>query len=191
MTKRSDLVQQLIATIDGEDITRNGIRETPNRVDKAWNEWFSGYIVDAKKIIKLFRDGAENSDQLIVSTNIPFYSHCEHHIAPFFGYASVGYIPAGKICGISKLARIVHIFSRRLQVQERMTNQIAECINKAAKPHGVGVVIRGRHLCMESRGVKTRGSTMQTVALRGLVKSSAERRAEFLNLCITEMRNPI
>ena len=182
-TKRADLVRNLIATLPGEDITRTGVKSTPERVSRAWDEWFSGYDVDATGIVKMFRDGAEKSDQLVISTNIPLYSHCEHHMAPFFGVAHVGYIPSGKICGLSKFARIVDIFSRRLQVQERMTNQIADCISEAAKPYGVGVIVCCRHMCMESRGIRARGTITQTVALRGHLKTKSAPRQEFLSRC--------
>lgn len=187
---RKELVYGLLATLP-EDITRAGLKDTPARVDRAFDEWFSGYDDNPKDVIKLFRDGAEKTDQMVCSTNIPFYSHCEHHMAPFFGYAHVGYLPAGKICGISKLARIVQMFSRRLQVQERLTNQIADCLFDVVKPLGVGVILRCRHLCMESRGVKTIGSITQTAALRGLIKSKAAPRQEFFSLCLADSKTRI
>lgn len=161
---------------------RQGLQETPERVAKAWREWTSGYGVNPADVLKCFEDGAEGYDEMVIVKDIPIYSHCEHHLAPIFGTAAVAYIPDKRVVGLSKLPRIVDIFARRLQVQERMTTQIADAINEHLKPIGVGVVIRARHFCMESRGINRPGTVTITSALRGAMKEKAEVRAEFLRL---------
>lgn len=166
----------------GEDPERGGLAETPARYIKAWEEWTSGYHVEPKDLLKVFEDGAEGCDQMVSVQNIPVWSHCEHHLAPFFGTATVAYIPDKKIVGLSKLARVVNAYARRLQVQERLTNQIADCINEVLQPVGVGVSIRCRHMCMESRGIRTPNSSTLTTALRGAMLSDSQARAEFLNI---------
>jgi GTP cyclohydrolase I len=149
----------------GEDPTRQGLLETPQRVDKAWKHWTSGYNQNPADILKVFEDGAEHYNELIVVRGIPVYSHCEHHLAPFFGTATVGYTPKGKIVGLSKLTRLVECFSKRLQVQERLTIQIANSLMEHLEPLSVGVVIRCRHMCMESRGIRTPGQETVTSAM--------------------------
>jgi len=166
----------------GEDPNRQGLQETPARFVKAWKEWTEGYSVDLDALFKEFDDGAETYDQMILIDPIPFYSHCEHHLAAIFGTAHIAYIPNGKITGLSKFCRLVDAFSRRLQVQERLTTQIANFINEKLNPVGVGVVIKARHFCMESRGVRKPGSATTTVALHGVFKNDAKARAEFLGL---------
>lgn len=166
----------------GEDVEREGLLETPARVAKAWAEWTSGYGMNASDILKTFEDGADGSDELVIVKNISFYTHCEHHMAPFFGVATVGYIPDGKIVGLSKLSRLVDMYARRLQVQERLTTQIADALYEHLNPKGVGVFIRARHMCMESRGICKTGSETETKALRGIMKIG-EHRQEFINLC--------
>ena len=166
----------------GEDPMREGLIETPARVEKAYKEWFSGYGHEGSEVLKTFEDGAEKTDEMIVVGPISFYSHCEHHIAPFFGSVYIAYIPDGKIVGLSKFARLVEIYSRRLQVQERLTTQIAESLQEGLSPKGVAVLVKARHLCMESRGAKSIGSTTTTSKLLGAMKTS-EARAEFLRLC--------
>lgn len=161
---------------------REGLEDTPLRVAKAWAEWTSGYGKDPKDILKVFEDGAEKYDEFVMVRNIPFYSHCEHHLAPFFGTATVSYIPDGKIVGLSKLARLVDIFAKRLQVQERLTKEIADAIEENLVPKGVAVVIKARHLCMESRGVNKQGEDTVTSALRGVIKEDPAARAEFFHL---------
>ena len=166
-------------------VPRPGIRETPNRVAKALLEWTSGYEQDVKAIFKVFDDGAEDVDGMVIVKEIPFYSHCEHHMAPFFGTVDIGYIPNAKeprIVGLSKLARLTDIFAHRWQVQERMTNQIANAIVENLAPVGVGVLTRARHLCMESRGVRKQGHHTVYSALRGAMKDESQTRAEFLSL---------
>lgn len=177
----SDNITRLLQFI-GEDVKRGGLMETPNRVIKAWEEWTSGYSRDPKAALKVFKDGGEAYDQVVLVRDIPFYSHCEHHLAPFFGVAHVGYIPDGNIVGLSKLPELVDIFAKRLQVQERLTNQVADALWENLKPKGVGVVMSARHMCMESRGKKCRGSSTVTSALRGTMLTEADCRAEFLNL---------
>ena len=166
----------------GEDPTREGLQETPARVLKAWQHWTSGYGKDAGKILKVFEDGAEGCDQMIVRKDIPIYSHCEHHLAAIIGRCTIAYIPNGKIAGLSKLDRLADMFARRLQVQERMTNQIADALVEHLNPLGVGVWISARHLCVESRGVASANSETITTALRGCIREQDAARAEFLAL---------
>lgn len=166
----------------GEDPARGGLLETPARVAKAWKHWTSGYEVDPAGLLKTFEDGADGCDEMVVLKDLPFYTHCEHHMAPFFGTATIAYIPDGKIVGLSKIPRVLDAFARRLQVQERLTNQIADAIANNLQPKGVGVVIRARHLCMESRGIQQQGHHTITSALRGVMRDIPEARAEFLDL---------
>jgi GTP cyclohydrolase I len=174
--------QAVIEILDaiGERVNRQGLKETPERVAKAWLEWTSGYNKDAGEILKVFDDGAENYDQMVTVKNIPFYSHCEHHLAPFFGTCTISYIPDGRIVGLSKLSRLTQMYAKRLQVQERLTAQIAEAIDTHLTPKGVGVQIKARHLCMESRGVCQQGSETVTTALQGIILSDPSAKAEFL-----------
>ena len=166
----------------GEDPDRPGLLETPHRVAKAWKHWTSGYEQDPGSVLKAFEDGAEQYNELIVVRNIPVYSHCEHHLAPFFGKATVGYMPNGKIVGLSKLTRLVDCFAKRLQVQERLTIQVANALMEHLQPKAVGVVIRCRHLCMESRGIKTAGEETVTSAMLGELQPNLAMRTEFLDL---------
>lgn len=173
--------RRLIASL-GENPDRAGLVETPARTVKAWKDWTSGYDQDPADILKGFEDGAEQYNELIVVRNIPVYSHCEHHLAPFFGSATVGYTPNGHIVGLSKLTRLVDCFARRLQVQERLTIQIAESLMSQVEPRSVGVVIRARHLCMESRGIRAPGEETVTSALLGELQTNLALRTEFLAL---------
>ena len=166
----------------GEDPDRPGLVETPARVTKAWKHWSSGYGQNPADVLKAFEDGAEEYNELIVVRNIPVYSHCEHHLAPFFGKATVGYMPDGKIVGLSKLTRLVECFAKRLQVQERLTIQVANALMENLQPKAVGVVIRCRHLCMESRGIKTAGEETVTSAMLGELQPNLAMRTEFLHL---------
>lgn len=161
---------------------REGLRETPARMVKAWKHWTSGYGVDPADVLKVFEDGAEGYDQMVVVTGIPVYSKCEHHLADIFGTATVAYIPNGKVVGLSKLSRLVDIFARRLQVQERLTVQIADAMEEHLQPLGVGVLIKARHMCMESRGICQQGHHTVTSALRGAMREQADARAEFMAL---------
>lgn len=166
----------------GEDPTREGLKETPKRVAKAWDQWCSGYSKDAGALLKVFEDGAEGCDEMVMVKDIPFYSKCEHHMADIFGTATIAYIPNGRIVGLSKLSRLADMFARRLQVQERLTNQIANALVEHLDPLGVGVIIKARHMCMESRGICQQGHKTITSALRGVIKESAQARSEFLKL---------
>lgn len=176
-----DIPTRLLQYI-GEDANRGGLAETPKRFLKAWKFWTSGYNKDPKEILKVFEDGAEDCDEMVLVRDIPFYSQCEHHLAPFFGVAHVAYIPDGKIVGLSKLSRLVDMYARRLQVQERLTNQVADALQKHLEPLGVAVVINARHMCMESRGVCQQGHSTTTSAMRGAFKDEHDARAEFLSL---------
>lgn len=147
---------------------RSGTQETPHRAAKAWLQtWASGYNQDPKDVMKVFEDGGDNYYSSVCVEEIEVYSHCEHHLAPIIGKALVAYIPNGKILGLSKLNRVVDIYARRLQVQERLTTQIADALSDGLDPHGVAVFIRARHLCMESRGVR-QNSVTSTQAFRGV-----------------------
>lgn len=176
-----DNIKRLLQFI-GEDPERGGLKETPHRVAKAWAHWCSGYGKNAADILKVFEDGAEKCDEMVIVKDIPIYSKCEHHLADIFGTATIAYIPNGKIVGLSKLSRLADMFARRLQVQERLTNQIADALEEHLQPKGVGVIIRARHLCMESRGICQQGHYTITSALRGVLKDKPEARAEFMEL---------
>lgn len=163
----------------GEDKEREGLLETPKRVIKSWEHLYSGYKSDPKEVLgKCFSDGA--CDEMVVLKNIEFYSVCEHHLLPFFGKISIGYIPNAKVVGISKLARLVEVFSRRLQIQEKMTGQIADTIMEVLQAKGAMVVAEAQHMCMVMRGVEKQNSMMITSAVRGLFKSDHRTREEFM-----------
>jgi len=166
----------------GEDPDRTGLADTPSRVMKAWKHWTSGYGQDPAELLKAFEDGAEEYNELIVVRNIPVYSHCEHHLAPFFGKAIIGYVPNGKIVGLSKLTRLVDCFAKRLQVQERLTIQIANALMTHLEPKAVGVVVRCRHMCMESRGIRTPGEETVTSSMLGELQPNLGMRTGFLAL---------
>ncbi|MBZ4037948.1 GTP cyclohydrolase I FolE [Novilysobacter selenitireducens] len=164
----------------GDDPAREGLVDTPKRVAKAYQDWFSGYGDDPADYLKRTFEEVEGYDELIVLRDIEFESHCEHHMAPIIGKAHVGYLPSGKVVGISKLARVVETYARRLQVQEKMTAQIAQVIQDVLQPRGVGVVIEGAHECMTTRGVHKRGVSMITSKMLGTFRDDARTRAEFL-----------
>lgn len=166
----------------GEDPKRGGLLETPKRVAKAWAHWTSGYNVNIGALLKTFEDGGEDYDEMVIVKDIPIYSKCEHHLADIIGTATIAYIPNGKVVGLSKLSRVADAFARRLQVQERLTNQIADALQEHLDPVGVGVLIRARHMCMESRGICQQGHHTITSALRGALKEDAQARSEFLKL---------
>lgn len=168
--------------IDAVDPIRPGTEETPHRFIKALREKTSGYAVDIPALLKVFEDGAENYDEMVMVKDIPIYSMCEHHLETIFGTATIAYIPNGKIVGLSKLSRVADAFARRLQVQERLTAQIADALNDNLQPKGVGVIIKARHMCMESRGVCQQGHHTITSALRGVFKEEGITRSEFLAL---------
>jgi GTP cyclohydrolase I len=166
----------------GEDPDRAGLVETPSRVAKAWKHWTSGYTQDPAELLKVFEDGAEGYNELVIIRGIPVYSHCEHHLAPFFGKATIGYVPDGKVVGLSKLTRLVDCFAKRLQGQERLTVQIANALMTHLEPKAVGVIIHCRHLCMESRGIRTQGEETITSTMLGDLLSNLALRTEFLAL---------
>ena len=164
----------------GEDPGREGLLDTPKRVVKAYRDWFSGYAQDPRDYLARTFEEVAGYDELIVLRDIEFESHCEHHMAPIIGRAHIGYLPDGKVVGISKLARVVDTYARRFQVQEKMTAQIADCIADVLQPRGVGVVIEGAHECMTTRGVHKRGVSMITSKMLGTFREDARTRAEFL-----------
>lgn len=166
----------------GDDPEREGLRDTPQRVAKAYEDWFKGYKVDPVNFLKRTFEEVDGYDELIVLRDISFESHCEHHMAPIIGVAHVGYLPDHKVVGISKLARVVETFARRLQVQEKMTAQIAQCIESVLKPRGVGVVIDAVHQCMTTRGIHKSGVSMVTSQMLGTFRKDARTRAEFLQM---------
>ncbi|GIP19700.1 GTP cyclohydrolase 1 [Paenibacillus montaniterrae] len=169
-----------ILKLIGEDVEREGLIETPARVTRMYEEIFAGYSVDPREVLGVVFD--ENHEELVIVKDIVYYSQCEHHMAPFFGKVHIGYLPSGKIVGLSKLARLVEAVSRRLQVQERITSQIANVLEEELSPQGVIVVVEGEHLCMCARGVKKPGSKTITTATRGIYKEDAALRAEFMQL---------
>src|SRR5436190_11868945 len=175
-----ELIREFLKEI-GEDPTREGLERTPERVAKAWRYFTSGYEQNVADILNgaLF---TENYDEMVVVKDIDLYSLCEHHLLPFFGKCHVAYIPDGRVIGLSKVPRIVDAFSRRLQVQERLTSQIAETIEQKIKPLGVAVVIEATHLCMAMRGVEKQNSVTVTSAMRGVFHKDVRTRAEFLEL---------
>jgi len=164
----------------GEDPQREGLLETPKRVVEAYRDWFSGYAIDPRDYLQRTFEEMAGYDEMIVLRDIEFESHCEHHMAPIIGKAHVGYLPTSKVVGISKLARVVDVFSRRFQVQEKMTAEIASCIDEVLQPRGVGVVIEATHECMTTRGVHKRGVSMITSKMLGAFRDDARTRSEFL-----------
>ena len=164
----------------GDDPSREGLLDTPKRVAKAYREWFSGYALDPDAYLARTFEEVGGYEEMIVLRDIEYESHCEHHMAPIIGKAHVGYLPDGKVVGISKLARVVEAYAKRLQVQEKMTAQIAGCIQRALQPIGVGVVVEGVHECMTTRGVHKRGVSMVTSTMLGAFRDDARTRAEFL-----------
>lgn len=165
----------------GENPKREGLLDTPRRVVKSWKEIFRGYHMDPKEILST-RFSANGYDQMVVLKDIEIFSLCEHHMLPFFGRVHIAYIPGKKVVGLSKLARLAECFSRRLQIQENLTQQIAEAIEEHLSPRGVGVMVEAKHLCMTMRGVNKQHSIMRTSCLTGLIKTSSSGRAEFLRL---------
>lgn len=170
----------------GDDPTRDGLIETPSRVAKAFKEYFRGYDQDPEAILHKTFEETEGYDEMVVLRGIRFESHCEHHLAPIVGRAWVGYIPNGRVVGISKLARVVDAFAKRLQIQEKMTSQIANIIDEVLKPQGVAVVIKAEHHCMTTRGVHKPGTDMVTSRMLGVFRDNAITRQEFLSLVVDE-----
>ena len=164
----------------GDDPRREGLRDTPQRVVDAYRDWYSGYDSDPSAYLRRTFEQVGGYDELIVLRDITFESHCEHHMAPIIGKVHVGYLPDSKVVGISKLARVVEGYARRLQVQEKLTAQIADCITDVLRPRGVGVVVDAVHQCMTTRGVHKRDVSMVTSRMTGIFRSDARTRAEFL-----------
>ena len=181
MTDKIEVITKQLLEEIGEDPNREGLLKTPSRVSKAWLFFSKGYKQDLNRIINdaIFEEDAKD---MVIVRDIEFFSLCEHHLIPFFGKAHVGYIPNGKVIGLSKIPRIIDMFSRRLQVQERLTHQIADAINSVLNPKGVSVVMEGRHMCMQMRGVEKQNSFTSTSAMSGQFKKSAETRSEFLSI---------
>ena len=180
-----DEVQDAVKTLlrwAGDDPEREGLLDTPKRVARAWKEYCQGYEEDpAMHLARTFEE-VGGYDELVLLKDIPFHSHCEHHMAPIIGKASIAYMPTDKVVGISKLARVLHGYARRLQVQERLTAEVAQCIWDHLKPHGVAVVIEASHSCMTARGVRTPGVGMTTSRLLGCFLDDARSRKEVLSL---------
>jgi len=174
--------ETMLHHIEPADELREGLRETPARAAAAWEFWTSGYGQDPEEILKVFEDGSQDYDEMVVVKDIPVNSKCEHHLADIFGTATVAYIPRGRIVGLSKISRLVDMYAHRLQVQERMTVQIANDIDRYLAPVGVGVILKCRHMCMESRGIRKTGHVTITSALRGYIKNEPHTRAEFMAL---------
>ena len=172
------ITKQLLEDI-GEDPNREGLLKTPSRVAKAWQFFSKGYTQSIDELINnaIFNEDAKD---MVIVRDIEFFSLCEHHLIPFFGKAHVGYIPNGKVIGLSKIPRIIDMFSRRLQVQERLTHQVADALKNVLNPKGVAVVMEGRHMCMQMRGVEKQNSFTSTSAMSGQFKKSSETRSEFL-----------
>jgi len=177
--KIAKLIKELLEEI-GEDTYREGLAETPDRVARSFEKLYGGYHEDPKKLITVFDN--EGYNEMLIAKDIDFYSTCEHHMLTFFGKAYVGYIPNDNIIGLSKMPRIVEMFSRRLQNQERLTKQVADTLNELVKPKGVGVVIKAEHLCMKARGVEKQNCEITTSHFTGSFIKDDRTRGEFLNL---------
>src|SRR5256885_6286670 len=175
-----DLVETLLVEL-GEDPDRQGLKSTPDRVARALRELTDGYGVRPQDVVA---DAVfdQDYDEMVVVKDIPFYSLCEHHMLPFFGEVHVGYLPKGKVVGLSKIPRLVEVFSHRLQIQEQLTREVAEALNAGLAPRGVGVVVEARHLCLEMRGIETPGGRMITSSMLGTFRRDPRTRAEFLDL---------
>jgi len=166
----------------GDDPDRDGLRDTPKRVTKAFEEYFRGYNEDPEQILSTTFEETEGYDEMIVLRGIRFESHCEHHMAPIIGRAWVAYIPNGRVVGISKLARVVEVYAKRLQIQEKMTAQIANAIDEVLRPQGVAVVLKAEHFCMTARGIMKPGTDLVTSRMLGCFRDSAVTRQEFLSM---------
>ncbi|MCY9664506.1 GTP cyclohydrolase I FolE [Paenibacillus alginolyticus] len=183
VAENRELIEQHVREIlrlIGEDVDREGLLDTPARVTRMYEEIFSGYEANPRDVMGVTFD--EQHEELVIIKDIIYYSQCEHHMAPFFGKVHVGYLPSGKVAGLSKFARLVDVVTRKLQVQERITSEIADILDDVLKPHGVMVVVEGEHMCMCSRGVKKYGSQTITSAVRGSFRTDSTLRTEFLSL---------
>ena len=177
----ADAVRTLIRWA-GDDPTREGLLDTPQRVARAWKEYCSGYSDDPAVHLSRVFEEVGGYDEIVLLKDIPFQSHCEHHMAPIIGKAHIAYLPSNWVVGISKLARVLHTYARRLQVQERLTAEVANCIWEHLRPHGVAVVIEASHACMTARGVRTPGVTMVTSRMMGVFRDDERSRKEILAL---------
>jgi GTP cyclohydrolase I len=165
----------------GDNPRREGLVGTPDRVARAFEEWFSGYAEDPEDLLQRTFEEVGGYDEIVLLRDIRFTSHCEHHMAPIFGRAHIGYLPRNRVVGLSKLARLINVYAKRLQIQERMTVEIADALERVLQPHGVGVVIEGMHACMSTRGVQQHDSVMVTSRLLGIFRERPETRQEFLS----------
>lgn len=175
-----EAVRTLIRWV-GDDPGREGLRETPCRVVRAYEEWFSGYAEEPAALLQRTFEEVGGYDEIVILRDIVFHSYCEHHMAPISGKVHIGYLPNQRVVGISKLARLVNAFARRLQVQERLTAEIADTLEAVLQPHGVGVVVQGTHQCMTTRGVHKQGATMVTSRMLGAFRADPATRHEFLS----------
>ena len=175
----------------GDDPAREGLKDTPKRVVKSYEEFYSGYHQQPEQVLKRTFKDVDNYDEMVVLRDIHFESNCEHHMVPFIGKAHVAYLPDKRVVGISKLARLVDVFAKRLQIQEKMTAQIANTLNEILQPKGVAVVIEAQHFCMTTRGVHKRGVTMQTSHMLGRFRSDPKTRQEFFSLIATPLQRSI
>jgi len=180
-SEAEDAVRTLLRFI-GDDITREGLRDTPKRVVKAYKELFSGYDQDVEEELGRTFEEIAGYDDIVLVKDIPFFSHCEHHMVPIIGKAHVAYLPDGKVLGLSKIARVIEIFGRRLQIQETITAQVAQAIDDALHPRGVAVMIEAEHMCMAMRGIKKQGSTTITTTFTGAFKSDPHEQVRFMTL---------
>ncbi|HSG90601.1 MAG TPA: GTP cyclohydrolase I FolE [Pseudomonadales bacterium] len=179
--RATDAIRELLRWI-GEDPEREGLQETPRRVVDAYLEYFRGYAEDPADYLSKTFEEVGGYDEIVLLRDIPFHSHCEHHMAPIIGKAHVAYLPQNRVVGISKLARVVHAYARRLQVQERLTAEIADCISHELQPLGVGVIVEATHACMTCRGVETPGVTMTTSRMMGVFREDEKSRHELMRL---------
>ena len=179
-TEAEDAVRTLIRWA-GDDPNRPGMRGTPARVARAYEEWFAGYAEDPREYLNRTFEEIAGYDEVVVLRDIPFESHCEHHMAPIIGRVHIGYLPRNRVVGISKLARLVDVYAKRFQIQEKMTAEIAGCLTSVLKPFGVAVVVEGAHQCMTTRGVHKPGVTMVTSQMLGVFRNRLETRQEFLS----------
>ena len=179
--KQAEAAVRTLIEWAGDDPSREGLRGTPDRVVRAFEEFFEGYETDPVELLNRTFDEIDGYDEMVVLRDIRFESHCEHHIAPIIGRVHVGYLPRNRVVGISKLARLVEVYARRLQIQEKMTAEIASCLDQVLQPHGVAVVTEATHQCMTTRGVHKTGVSMVTSRMLGVFRDHAETRQEFLS----------
>lgn len=183
--RAEDAIRDILRFI-GEDPDREGLLDTPKRVVDAFGEYFAGYDQNPDEYLQRTFEQVGGYDSIVLLRDIPFHSHCEHHMAPIIGKAHVAYLPTDKVVGISKLARVVHAYAKRLQVQERLTAEIADCIKRVLRPQGVAVVIEATHACMTCRGVETPGVVMTTSRMMGIFRKDARSRQEVMQLMLKD-----